>query len=727
MAHIKLPDGLHTQENTPPALGRAVAVEIPEVEYAVSVQQGRLKSTLSAGEKYIRARRDFADKDFFRIFSSPLIEGSKEQALSGKYSVLLSDQLAISLFNTTHGIVGRTVKWANDQQPFTITGVFKAPPSHSSMKFDLLFSYEFFHQLDTSYENNWANCNPSTYLLVKKGTNISHLEEKMTEFLHTKYKNPGLTLSLRRYADRYLYDKYDNGLPSGGRILYVRLFSAIAVFILLLACINFTNLSTAKAAGRIKDAGIRKVFGAGRNSLVLRYIGESMLIAFLSLFISVMVAGMLLRPFSVITGTELSLPGNASFILTLIGIGFITGLAAGSYPAFYLSGFNTKTAIKGEIMHSWRALWLRKGLVVFQYSLCIIFIVGTLVTYKQISLIQTIDLGYKKDNIICFQNEKNLMETFRSFTSDAERVPGILAISSTNGDLYGGISGNTETANWEGNDERGNVLFNSLDIDYELIGLLGMQMKEGRSFSDNYHFDSLSVIVNQAAIKTMDIQDPIGKSFYVRNRTYHIIGVIKDFHFESLYKKVGPCFMVYNTNVGKNVFVKIQGGQERTALARLEKLYKKYNLGLPLDFTFMDQDYAAMYASEGLVSALLRWFTALALIVSCLGLFGLAAFSAQKRQKEMSIRKVVGASATNILLLFSQGFLKLILLAVLISFPLSWWIMNEWLNNFAYRVRIQPNIFLLTFLSITLITFITIGFQSLKAASVNPAKMLRTE
>lgn len=727
MLHSKLPDGIHTQENTPVALGRALPSELPDVEDAVSVQQGHIRSTISSGEKYIRARRDFADKDFFRIFSFSLIEGNKDEVLSEKNSVALSDKLAIKLFNTTRGIVGRTVRWASDPQLFKVSGVFEAPPVNSSQQFDLLFSYEYFYQLDTTNENKWDNYSPSTFILVRKGTNITNLENKLTEFLHTKNKDDLITLSLRKYSDRYLYGKYENGKPSGGRILYVRLFSALAAFILLLACINFINLSTAKAAGRMKDAAIRRILGAGRRPLVLQYIGESVSMAFSSLLIAILLTGILLHPFNALTGVKITIHGNVFFVPILVAIGLITGLAAGSYPAIYLSSFKAANALKGKVSSSWRGPWLRKGLVVFQYSLCVLFIVGVLVINKQMKLIQTFDPGYKKDNIISFQNEKGLMEHYHSFISDAENVPGVGAVSSINGDLYGGFSGNTETANWEGNTGESKVVFNSLGIDYGAIELLGMQMEEGRSFSRNYRFDSLSVIVNREAVKAMDIQDPIGKSFYAWGKTYHIIGVVKDFNFESLYKKISPCFMVYNPTGGKNILVKINGGQEKVAIAGIEKLYKHYNLGLPFDFTFMDQDYAAMYRSEDQVSVLLWWFTALATAICCLGLFGLATFSVHKRQKEMSIRKVVGASATNIFLLFSEDFLKLILLAVVVSFPLSWWVMNSWLNYFAYRVSIGPTIFLFALLSIILITFITISFQSIKAALVNPANTLRAE
>ncbi|HVU58133.1 MAG TPA: ABC transporter permease [Puia sp.] len=725
MAHINLPDGIHTQESTPMLLGRSLAKEMPEVEGAVSVQAGRLNSTISAGDKHIRSFRWFADKDLFRLFSFRLLEGNKDGVLADKYSVVLSDKLAMKLFNSTH-VTGKTVQWADDPQLFTVTGVFQSPGANSSMHFDLLFSYEFYYQQDTANANNWANSNPSTYLLVKEGTKIPGMEKKLTAFLHAKYSGSPLTLSLRKYSDRYLHGQYENGVAVGGRIRYVRLFSIIGVFILLMACINFMNLSTAKAAGRMKQAGIKKVLGAGRGLLVLQYMGESMLLSFLSLIIALGLVAVLLSPFNVLTGKQMALPMDVPFFATLAGIGFITGLLAGCYPAFYLSGGKSFLILKGKFSQPWKELLVRKGLVVFQYSLCVLFIVAVLVVGKQVSLIQNIDLGYKKDNIIAFQNEKHLMENFRAFAADVSAAPGVQAISSFNADMYGSSSGSTEKADWEGNVAGAKVQFTALDVDYGLIELLGMKMAEGRSFSRNFGSDSLSIIVNQAAVEAMGMKNPIGKSFDVWGGKYHIVGVVKDFHFESLYEKVKPCFMRCNPS-GRNVLVKIEGGKERETIAQLDKLYKRYNLGLPFEFTFMDQDYAAMYASEEHVSVLLRWFTVLAIVISSLGLFGLAAFSAQKRQKEMSIRKVVGASAGDLALVFSMDFLKLVLIAVSISFPLSWWAMNDWLHNFSYRVDIGVNVFAVAFLAILLITLVTIGFQSMKAALVNPATSLRGE
>jgi putative ABC transport system permease protein len=726
MAHIKLPDGIHTQENTPYLLSRALAKEMPEVEDAVCLQQGFTQGTLSAGEKHIKTKRFFADNRFFNLFSYPLLEGNKNNVLKDKFSVVLSDKMAKKLFNTTENIVGKTIRWEDDHQPFIVSGIFKEPSSNSSMKFDALFTYEFFYQLDTANANNWSNSNPYTFLLLKKGTDAKRLENKLTGFLHAKYDESPLTLSLRKYSDRYLYDRYENGVQSGGRIRYVKLFSVIASFILLIACINFMNLSTAKAARRLKEAGIKKILGAERSSLIFQYITESMLMVFAALVIAILLALILMPEFNDITDKQLSFRFNNTFILALVSIGVLTGLLAGSYPAFYLSGFSPLIALKGKLTTVWGELWIRRGLVVFQYTLSVMFILAVMVIYKQMKLIETFDLGFTKDNIISFKNEKKVMDNFNAFMIDVKNTPGVLAASSINGDMYGNSSGNTEHANWDGNTAGTKIMMTDLDIDYGLIELLGMKMTAGRSFSRDFGSDSLSIILNESAVNAMGIKDPVGKSFAVWGGKYHIIGVAKDFHFESLYQKVKPCFIRWN-RAGDNILVKISGGKERAAIAKLNDVYKKYNPGMSFDYSFMDKDYEAMYISEERESILFRWFATLALIISCLGLFGLAAFSAQKRQKEMSIRKVVGASTTDIATLFSKDFFRLILMAILISFPFSWWAMNMWLDNFAYRISISASMFALTFLFIFFITLITISFQSIKAAITNPVKSLRNE
>lgn len=725
MSHIKLPDGIHTGEYTPYMLSRAVAKELPEISDAACLMKGFIEGALSAGEKHVKTTRYFADYHFFTLFSFPLIDGNKAHVLDNKYAVVLSDKLAKQLFGTTDNLVGKTVQWESDPHLFTVTGIFHEPGDNSSLHFDALFAYEFFFDRDPDTKD-WSNCNPFTFLLLKPGTDRSRLPAKLTAFLHAKSSNSPLTLTLRKFSDRYLYDKYENGRQAGGRIRFTQLFSLIAAFILLIACINFMNLSTAKAARRLKEAGIKKILGAERSALILQYIGESLLLAFMALIIATGLTLLLLPEFNQITAKHLSLQCSCAFVLALLGIGTLTGLLAGSYPAFYLSGFKPVMALKGKPGTVWGERWVRKGLVVFQYTLSVLFIVAVMVIYKQMNLIRTIDLGYSKENIISIRTDKKLGDNFNAFITDVKNIPGVVAASDITGDMYGNTSGDTEKATWEGNTAGTKIMMTNLDINYGLTELLGMKMLEGRSFSTNYATDSLAVILNESAVQAMGIKGPIGKTFNVWGGTYHIIGVAKDFHYESLYEKVKPCFMRLNSK-GTNILVKIRGGSERAVIAQLSGLYKRYNPGLSLEFKFMDREYEAMYLSEEREAVLFKWFAALAIIISSLGLFGLAAFSAQKRQKEMSIRKVIGASATDIAALLSTDFLKLILTAVGIAVPLSWWAMNKWLSGFAYRVDINAGIFALTFLLILAITLLTISTQAIKAAFANPLDSLRTQ
>jgi ABC-type antimicrobial peptide transport system permease subunit len=726
MSHIKLPDGIHSGEYTPYLLSRAVAKEIPEVEDATCLMKGFIEGTLSAGEKHFKTTKYYADYHFFDLFSFRLIYGNEADVLNDKYSVVLSDKLAKQLFNTTDNVVGKTVQWENDPHLFTVSGIFEEPTYSSSLKFDALFSYELFFQSDPDTKD-WSNSNPFTFLLLRRETDPSRLDSKLTAFLHAKSDKSPLTLTVRKFSDRHLYDKYENGRQSGGSIRYVQLFSIIAAFILLIACINFMNLSTAKAARRLKEAGIKKILGAERSALIFQYICESTMMAFAALAIAVLLALVLMPEFNHITGKQLSLHFGRTLVFELLSIGMFTGLLAGSYPAFYLSGFKPVNALRGKPGTVWGELWIRKGLVVFQYTLSVIFIVAVMVIYKQMNLIQTIDLGYSKDNIVSLKGDKKIMDNFNAFMTDIKNIPGVLTASSINGDMYGNSSGSTEHANWQGNTAGTKIMMTDLDVDYGLVELLGMKMAAGRSFSKGFVSDSLGIMLNEAAVQAMGIKDPVGKAFEVWGGKYHIIGVAKDFHFESLYEKVKPCFMRLDPAGGNNILVKINGGREREVISKLSDVYAKYNAGIPFDFSFMDQDYEMMYVGEEREAVLLKWFAALAMIISCLGLFGLAAFSAQRRQKEMSIRKVVGASSTDIAALLSKDFLVLVAVAMLVSVPVSWWAMNKWLDGFAYRVSVGTGIFALTFLLIIIVTVITVGIQSVKAALANPVESLRAQ
>ena len=555
------------------------------------------------------------------------------------------------------------------------------------------------------------------------------MRNKVKDFIKSRYK-PGSedlkwtgTLFLQRFTDRYLHNHYENGEVAGGRIAYVQLFSIIALFILVIACINFMNLATAKASHRIKEVGIKKVIGASRASLIFQYLSESMLMTLGSLVFAILIVFTLLPGFRELTGKELRMDLDLGLLVALAGIALFTGLLAGSYPALYLSGFRPARALKGRLHAAAGESWIRKGLVVFQFAISMVLIVSVGIVYKQMELIQTRNLGYNKDNIIHFANEGKLQQNQQTFLAELRALPGVVSASDMEGDMLGNHSGGGGI-DWPGKTER--IEFSGLYIDYDFMQTMGLHMKEGRMFSRKFNSDSSSVIFNETAIAAMRLKDPLGKIVKLWGRQAPIIGVVKDFHYESLYNKVGPFFLSFRKN-GSNNLVKIKAGMERETLIQIEKLYKTFNPGLPFEYNFLDEDYKALYASEQRVSTLSRWFAGIAVIISCLGLFGLATFTAQKRQKEIGIRKIVGASIRQIVILLSAGFLKLVCIALFVAFPITWWILRFWLSTFAYRVQMGPGIFLMASGAILFITFLTISFQAVRAAIENPVKSLAAD
>jgi len=622
--------------------------------------------------------------------------------------------------------MGKIVKWLDDNDPHLIAGVFKKPPVNSTAKFDVLFNIQRVIDGDPHEMQNWQNSNPATYFLVKKGTDIAAFNKKFYGYMQTKSEQAVLSLQAVKYSDRYLYNEYENGIQVGGRIEYVRLFSIIALFILIIACINFMNLSTAKAARRAKEIGIKKVAGASRATLIFQYIGESMLLVLIAVICALALVIIFLPQFNGFTGKSLVIDWSSNFLPNLLIIIVITSLISGSYPAFYLSRFKPVTVLKGKLPASLAELWVRKGLVVFQFTLSVVFIIAVLAIYKQMNLIQTINLGYEKENIISIPREGRLQKAFVPFMDELKKIPGVVNASSIGANMTGQISGRTEKVDWDDRKPGDTAYCMVINMGNGAMEMLDIKMAAGRTFSDRMGSDSISMIVNEAAVAAMNMTDPIGKSVKLWGKTYQIIGVTKNFHFESLYEKVKPCLMRNNSS-NYNIIARISSTNQKQTIAAIGDLYGKHNPVFPFTFTFLDDNYQAMYVAEQKVASLSKLFAGLAIIISCLGLFGLAAFTAEKRKKEIGIRKVIGASVSNVLLLLSKDFLLLVIIALSIAFPLAWWTLNQWLKSFAYRVQLDASLFILAGVSIIAITLFTISIQSIKAAVANPVKALRLE
>jgi len=717
---------INTEEYTPGLLARSLASSIPEVERAVAVVTPNIayKGVLSDGLSKSYAIPQFADKDYFNVFTYQFIEGDKNTVLLNKSAVSISEGMALKLFKTTKDIIGKTISFENEyfDGQYMISGIFKSP-SNASKQFDILFSYELFLERRPDVRD-WSNGGPSTFVILKKDADIVAVNRDITQLLLTK-RNTSETLFVQRFSERYLFGSYENGIPVAGRMVYVRLFGFISLFVLGIACINFMNLSTAKASRRMKEVGIKKVMGAKRGALMIQYIGESMLLTFISLFVALLATELLLPQFNAITGKSLSLHFDLKLILTLLSISVFTGLVAGSYPAFYLSGFNPTNALKGRLSSTKGELLTRKGLVVFQFVVSIVLIISVLVTYNQLKFVQNKNLGYEKDNIISFAKQGKLEKNFKSFISQLKNTPGVVNASYMYGSLSGGVSSRSGGLSWTGQSlHQKNTKFDYLDVDFGLIETLNIKIEQGRSFSPEFRSDSSAIIFNKAAIKAMGITDPIGKTVnFYGNR--QIIGVVDDFHFESLFEKVKPFFFKIDYESGGNILVRIKSGSEQMAIANIENLYKEFNEGTPFEYKFLDDDYQVQYTLENKVAVLSRYFAGIAIVISCLGLFGLAAFMVERRSKEIAIRKTLGCSDLGIISLLSTFFVRIIFVAIAVAFPLGYFIMGDWLESFAYRISIEWWYFALAGVLSFAMAWIAIATQILIATRINPVKYLK--
>jgi predicted lysophospholipase L1 biosynthesis ABC-type transport system permease subunit len=534
-------------------------------------------------------------------------------------------------------------------------------------------------------------------------------------------------LFLTRYSDNYLYGQYENGVKAGGRIEYVKLFSLIALFILLIAAINFTNLSTATAASRLKEVGVKKVIGASRGTLIVQYLTESLLLTFGALLLAILLAGLLLSQFNQITGKALTLSFDAPLVLSLLAIGSLTGLLAGSYPALYLSGFRPVLVLKGKLQPSTGEGWARKGLVVFQFALSVIFMVAVVVVYQQTHYVQTAHLGYTKDNILYFEIAGKVKERQESFLDQLKNLPGVRS-ASTIGDNIVGSGENTLTfLDWPGKDPQEKLVFEVRPVNYKMIELLDIPLAEGRSFSRAFGADSSRIIFNETAIKAMGLQDPVGKEIKIFGTPFQIAGVVKDFHFASLHEEIKPLFFILRPSWTHLVMVKLQAGKERETVQQLAKLYQAFNPGFVFDYQFLDLQYESLYQAEERVGTLAGYFAGMAILISCLGLYGLAAFTAQRRRKEISIRKVLGSDEISIVYLLVGSFTRIVAVAIGIAMPVSYLLTRKWLADFAYKIDLQWWYFLGVGAAVLLVSWLTVGFQAVKASLVNPVMTLKSE
>ena len=725
MENQQYADEIMTTHSTPGVLAEALVEEIPEVEYATTTTWTN-GYTLSIEDHNVKASGYHVGKDYFNIFSFNIVQGNPDQLLEDKYAMVISADLAQRLFGTEENVIGRSVELQH-AKTFQITGVFDKVPLASSYQFDFVMNFkEYFDE--NEWVRSWGNNGPSTFVTLKPGSSVAAVNNKIKDFIKGRRDESNVTLFLVPYASMYLYGQYENGQQSGGRIEYVRLFSIIAIFILLIACINFMNLSTARASGRAKEVGIRKSIGAQRGSLVLQYLNESMVIATISMIVALLAVSLFLPVFNIITDKHIALEfEDGTLIGWFTGITLLTGLLAGSYPALFLSAFKPAAVLKGMVKGSWSELWARKGLVVFQFFLSVILIVSVLVIYKQIEFVQTKNLGYNKDHLIHFPIEGEFENKLETFLNEVKRIPGVVNAGAISHSLLGRNS-NTSGLNWEGKNPDDLILFENVRVGIDAIETMGFALAEGRSFSREFGTDTTAIILNEAAIRVMNLEDPIGKVIRLWDEVdLQIIGVLKDFHFQSLHDAVNPLFMVLSPKDTWNIMVRLEGGREKETLGLLTDYYNTFNPGFTFEYEFQDTNYAKLYAAEQRVATLSLYFAAFAILISCLGIFGLAAFTAARRQKEIGIRKALGCSSTKIVLLLSGDFTRMVLFSIILGLPVSYWLLQNWLTRFAFHVDLEVWFFVVAGLVALIIAWLTVASQSIRAANTNPVECLRSE
>ena len=703
---------------------------LPEVQYATNYAWNNL-ATFEANNKIIKEEGNHAGQDFFKMFTYPLLEGNPIRALQTPLDIAISKKMAEEFFDSPAEAIGKTIRYQN-KKDLKITAVFADVPKNSTAQFDYILNWQSFLE-GNEWAKDWTNNGPATYLLLRQGTDAKAFEKKITRLLdnYNKEQNPHdyIRLGIQRYSDIYLHSNFDKrGQLSGGRIQYVQLFSIVAIFILLIACINFMNLTTARSVKRAKEIGIRKVVGAMRFALIRQFISEAMLIVSIAVIISLILVVLILPTFNQLTAKEIQIPLNDStFWLVIAGLVLVTGLISGSYPALYLSSFKPVRVLKGLPKFSNSALWFRKGLVVFQFMLSIILIIGTIVVSRQVDYIQHTNLGYDRENLVYIPLEGDLTGKYELFKNQAMQMPGIKSVTRMT-DNPTQIENGTGGVQWEGKDPNLAIDFTHSALGYDYMKTMHVQMVQGRDFSKDFATDSAGYILNESALKIIGYKDPVGKPITFWEKKGTIIGIVKDFHFNSLHSKIRPLVLRLGEDVGwGSALVRTAPGKTKEALASLEKICKTLNQKFPFTYKFSDEEYAKLYKSEQLVGQLANYFAFLAIFISCLGLLGLVLFTAEQRTKEFGIRKVLGASPGSLFYLLSKEFLQLVLVALIIASPLAWIAMNNWLQNYEYRIHISWWMFVIAGLLAILIALTTVSFQAIRAAVANPVKSLRTE
>jgi putative ABC transport system permease protein len=729
----KINGEVYAVSQTPYVLANALKHDYPEVD--ASTRFNNVTFLLSAGEKHFNIRGAFTDTSFLTMFSFPLMKGNPATALSDPSGIVLTKSLAKRLFGDEDAY-GKTVR-IDSNANFKVTGVLNDLPGNTTFDFEYLLPWNFMTRLGWE-DNNWTNNFTFTYVLLKPRSSQAAFDSKIKNIIIDHIKGTPFQSTAEVFTQplsrAYLYASAENGKLVGGRIEMVRLFSMIAAFTLLIACINFMNLSTARSEKRAKEVGIRKVSGAHRKNLIAQFIGESILLSFIAFMIAVLLVQLCLPAFNLlIDSTTLSIDyADPSFWLTSLGFVLITGLIAGSYPAIYLSSFKPVNVLKGTFKKTGALITPRKVLVVMQFSFAIILIISTIIVQNQIEYGRQRDLGYNKNNLVFTFAQGDADTHYQLIRDELVKSGAAISVTRTANPITQRWSSGSGYE-WTGSTAADNrTEFVDLGSDADLSKTVGLKILQGRDIDVyNYPTDSLAVLLNESAVKTMRMKNPIGQIIRRRNYTqqWHVVGVVKDFILESPFESsINPMMIKGPSYFFQVIHFKLNpANSTAVGIAKAEAIFKKYNPQYPFEYYFADEVYDRRFREISRTGKLSFLFASLTIFISCLGLFGLAVYMAENRTKEIGIRKVLGASVISITTLLSKDFLKLIIISFFIASPVAWYIMNVWLQNYTYRVGINWLVFAGAGTLSVLIAILTISYQAIKAAVANPVKSLRSE
>lgn len=738
----------------PAPMGAAMLRDFPQVEQYVRLRWYGSFLVKKGNENIQEERVGYADSTLFDVFTLPLLAGNAKTALKEYHSLVITEKIAKKYFpqdveSNISNIVGKTLL-INDTGNYKITAVIKNIPTQSHFNFD--FFVPMIEDESSKDTYNWLSENWNTYVLLKKNADVKQLEAQLNPMMD-KYVGPELKSVVNQTMDDlkksggyvrasftpltniHLHSNKLGELDGNGNAQFVYIFSAIALLILLIACVNFMNLSTARSSNRAKEVGVRKVLGSLKKNLVQQFLTESFLISFIALFLAVLIARLLLPYFDQLSGKGIhaSTLFQPKMMLSLLVLMLIVGFAAGSYPAFFLSSFQPIDVLKGKLAAGFKRSWLRNALVVFQFVISIILIFGTVVIYNQLNYIQNKDIGFNRQQVVIIQHTDALRDQAAAFRNELMEISGV-----QNATMSGYLPVNYYRSNdafftSPTLDAKTAISMQNWVVDENYIPTLDIKMLQGRNFSPQFLTDSTAIIINEAAAKFLATKDILNKKLYeikdINTKAlyeFHIIGIIKNFNFNSLRDVITPLALKLGKN-NANISVRIKTSDIPNVLAQIKNKWKAMAPSQPFDYSFMDEDFNKLYTTEQRTGQIFITFAILAILIACLGLFGLVTYAAEQRTKEIGIRKVLGANVSNIVAMITKDFLKLVLIASVIAFPVAWWAMNKWLQDFAYRINISWWVFVLAGVVAILIALFTISFQSIKAAIANPVKSLRTE